>query len=135
MSPASAERVVSTSIWATSSRVGPKVGFAAPADGGIVLPPGSMPFATDGPLHCSGILQMTPAEAHRSLLELGYRVSWRKVTATLGDWQAQVEPPEGVIGDYTPVVLMDGAIVIAVVPFDHPDASVVPKPADCPASP
>jgi hypothetical protein len=114
-------------------RVGPKEGYAARADGGIPLPPGSTPFSSDGPLHCSGILETTPADAHSTLLELGYRVSWRVAVGTWAEWRTQVLPPAGVIAAYTPVVGIDGAIVIAVVPVDHPDASVVPRPADCPA--
>lgn len=61
-------------------------------------------------------------------------MSWRAVTGTLADARTQVLPPAGVIASYTPVVGIDGAIIIAVVPSGHPDASAVPLPADCPPS-
>jgi hypothetical protein len=56
-----------------------------------------MLFAAGGPLHCSGIFQMTPAEAHQVLLKLGYAVSWRLVTPGFSD--VRTTPPEGVIFD------------------------------------
>lgn len=112
-------------------RPGPAEAFAAPPDGGIVLRPGSRPFAVDGPLHCSGILQLSPALAHAALLERGYRVSWRLIRPTPEPWLVLVEPPEGMITANAPVVGRNGAIIIAVAPFGHPDASLVAYPADC----
>ena len=128
-------------------RANPPRSFAAPPDGGIPLPAGSLPFAGGGKLHCSGILQMTPRNAHAALLSMGYRVSWRLLSMTasgsnanqppglgiaVDEWEFRLEPPDGTITDPGIPVSDDGAVVMSVVPFGHADAGPPPVPADCP---
>jgi hypothetical protein len=113
--------------------VTPRISYAAPAGGGRPLPVDSNPFAAGGPLHCSGILELSPKEAHQRLLALGYRVSWRAVINDGTYWDQRTEPPEGVISkSYDPIVGTDGAIIIAVFPVGAPQAVPHVRPADCP---
>lgn len=117
-------------------RVSPADGFAAPPNGGRPLPVNSDPFEAGGPLHCSGILEMTPDEAHDRLIQLGYRVSWREVTDE--EWIPRTEPPDGVIlRMFGGPVGTDGQLIIAVVPADSPEAAAQAdeqaRPSDCPA--
>jgi hypothetical protein len=114
--------------------VSPRRGFAAPPDGGIVLPRDARPFGPSGVLFCSGILQMTPADAHAALLRLGYRVVWRAASDSrrLPDGPETETPPEGVIwAAHEPVVSTDGALVIGVLPFSDSQAVPAPMPGDC----
>ena len=117
--------------------VAPREDAAAPPGGGVVLPENATPFAPGGPLHCSGVLQMTPADAHRALVGLGYRVTWRLVerkTQTESFWHVLDQPPDGVIwGSHEPSASTDGALIVAVLPPTDPLAKRAPFPADCPA--
>ena len=115
--------------------VTPRQSFAAGPGGGRALPENSQPFAPGGPLHCSGILELTPREAHQRLIALGYRVSWRAVINDGTYWDLRTEPPDGVISrSFEPVVGTDGAIIIAVFPVGSPQAVPHRRPADCPRS-
>ena len=50
---------------------------------GMAVGENDRPFASGGKLHCSGILQMTPARTRRRRCSsLGYRLSWRRITTT-----------------------------------------------------
>ncbi len=91
------------------------------------------PFDAGQPLHCSGILQMTPKDAERVLLGLGYRVSWRYYTRK--DFvELRKDPPDGtMIIDEGPFVGTEGQLLIAV--DELADANTfppVPFPDDCP---
>ena len=86
------------------------------------------PFRNGGPLHCSGILLLPPAEAHERLLKEGYRVAYRLDPYPGADMDPTV-PPEGVIED----VAVDsyGNLILFVV---GPESSYQPKakqPKDC----
>lgn len=101
----------------------------APPGGGIRLAENARPFDPGGPLHCSGILQLSPQEAERRLLALGYAVSWRYVTNNY--WDPRKEAPDGVIwGDVA--VGTSGELIIPVLPMDDPQAVPAPAPFDCP---
>jgi hypothetical protein len=67
---------------------------AIPPGGG--LDPQQNPFWKGEPLHCSGILSLSPGEAHERLLAAGYRVSYRLIGSTPEDFDP-TKPPEGVI--------------------------------------
>jgi hypothetical protein len=90
-------------------------------------------FMPGGPLHCSGIFQMTPAEAHRALLKRGYSVSWRFVRD--GFSEVRATPPDGVIFDGG-LTGTSGEIIMFVAPAA--DAANKPNPgldfSDCPAT-
>jgi hypothetical protein len=88
-------------------------------------------FEPGGPLHCSGILQMSPTEAEQVLLSLGYRLSWRYVTNNGGYWDPRREAPDGVI--QAPIAVgSEGELIIPVVRFGDEGAIPVPFPDDCP---
>jgi hypothetical protein len=92
------------------------------------------PFGVGGPLHCSGILQMTPQEAEAALLKLGYSVSWRLDTTTgpnTGFAQPMSRAPDGVIHE-EPVPGSNGELIVFVAPNGDPRAQPLPVPADCP---
>jgi hypothetical protein len=103
-----------------------------PPVAGIKLAVGSRPFAPGGPLHCSGILQMTPRDAEQVLIKRGFQVSWRYVTDNGGNWEPRKEAPDGVIPDYDVSVGSSGELIIPVVAFGEKDATPVPVPSDCP---
>ena len=105
-------------------------GVIEPPGGGAPVPAGPINlFGPGEPLHCSGILQMSPAEAEQALLSLGYRLGWRFVTN--GYWDPRQTAPEGVIQE--PIAFgMDGEMIIPVVPFDAEGAAPIPFPEDCP---
>jgi hypothetical protein len=109
-------------------------GVNEPPAGGIVLPAGAEPFAAGGQLHCSGILQMAPRDAERTLLALSYKVSWRYVTQNGGYWDARKEAPDGVIPDFGINVGPSGELIIPVIKAGEKDAVPAPYPADCPPS-
>ena len=69
-------------------------------------------FARGGPLHCSGLFQLTPEQAHEGLLKLGYAVSWRYVKDGFSD--VRVTPPDGVIVDS--MTGTSGEVIVFVVP-------------------
>lgn len=107
--------------------VRPQQSFVAPSGDWIVLT--SDPFAAGGPLHCSAILQLTPAEAGRALNEKGYAVSWRLLDATSSD--IPTAPPDGVV--VLTAIGSSGELILFVSPTDGPGAKLAPKPpADCP---
>jgi hypothetical protein len=107
-------------------------GVNAPAGGGAPLSAGPVTmFEPGGPLHCSGILQMSPTEAEQVLLSLGYRLSWRYVTNNGGYWDPRREAPDGVI--QAPIAVgSEGELIIPVVRFGDEGAIPVPFPDDCP---
>jgi hypothetical protein len=90
-------------------------------------------FAPGGPLHCSGIFQMTPADAHAMLLKLGYSVSWRFLRD--GFSEVRATPPDGVIFDGG-LTGTSGEIIMFVVPAA--DLPTAPDPkidfSDCAAA-
>jgi len=91
-------------------------------------------FEEGGVLHCSGILQMTPKEAERVLLALGYRLSWRLDTTTgpsTGFAEVRATAPDGVIHQ-EPLPGSEGELIVFVAPFGDPQAVPLPAPADCP---
>ena len=105
-------------------------GVIEPPGGGAPIPAGPVNlFGPGQPLHCSGILQMTPADAEQALLSLGYRLGWRYVSD--GYWDPRSTAPEGVIQE--PVAFgMDGELIIPVIAFGEEGAGPVPVPEDCP---
>ena len=113
-------------------RSAPFDGVNVPAGGGAPVPAGPVNlFGPGEPLHCSGILQMTPVEAEQALLGLGFRLSWRYVTDDGGYWDPRREAPDGVIGE--PVAFgTEGELIIPVIKFGDQGAVPIPFPADCP---
>ena len=112
-------------------------GVNEPPGGGIALPANASPFAVGGVLHCSGILQMTPLEAERTLLGLGYKVSWRLLTPTGPNdpiKHAALIPPDGVIAIGDPAIGTSGELVIFVNLASDPNAKPVEAPSDCPVA-
>lgn len=97
---------------------------AFPASGGAAAE--KDPFGKGEPLHCSGILQLTPAEAHERLLEEGYRVAYR-YHPYVGESFDPTVPPAGVIRDTA--IDSYGNVLLFV---DGPDASSQPKPRRLP---
>ena len=76
---------------------------------------------------------MTPRAAERTLLGLGYQVSWRLNTTTganTGYAEPMAHAPAGVIID-EPVPGTHGELVVFVAPKGDPRAIAVPVPADC----
>jgi hypothetical protein len=103
-----------------------------PPGGGAPVPaPAFNLFDPGGALYCSGILQLPPAEAERTLLALGYRLSWRFVIDDGGYWDPRREAPDGVI--QKPIGFgTDGELIIPVIRFGDKGAEPVPYPDDCP---
>jgi hypothetical protein len=107
-----------------------------PLGGGITLAENADPFMPGGTLHCSGILQLAPAEAQLRLLALGYRLSWRWDYATgTNTGYAEVRdtaPDAGWITDTA--VGTSGELIVFVAdpnrPFGGPPRGL---PADCPS--
>ncbi len=88
-------------------------------------------FEPDGPLYCSGILQMPPAQAEQVLLGLGYKLSWRYVINNGGYWEIRKDAPEGVM--QAPVGIgSEGELIIPVIKFGDKGAEPIPLPSDCP---
>jgi hypothetical protein len=105
-------------------------GVNEPPGGGAPIAAGPVNlFGPGEPLHCSGILQMSPAEAEQALLSLGYRLGWRYVSN--GYWDPRSTAPDGVIQE--PVAFgTNGELIIPVVAFGESGAVPVPFPIDCP---
>lgn len=114
--------------------VRPQPSFVAPAGGGINLT--TDPFESGGALHCSGILQRTPQEAEQLLLGLGYRLSWRAMSASDainqgGYAEQRLSPPDGVITGSA--YGSSGELILFVWPPDDPAKdSPATFPPDCP---
>jgi hypothetical protein len=111
--------------------VRPQSSFVAPPGGGIVL--ASDPFEPGGPLHCSGILQTTPAQAERTLRTLGYRLSWRYEYSTgpdSGYSEKRLTAPDGVITDSA--FGSSGELIVFVSPPHDPHSRLAAFPSDCP---
>src|SRR4029079_4896398 len=109
---------------------------ASPPPSALVPDPiGSGPFDPGGALHCSGILQMTPADAQATLRKMGVPVTWRYYTQNATFIEARDEPPSGtvIIAD-GPFIGSNGQLLIAVVDVASPKAEGVPVPKDCPVS-
>jgi hypothetical protein len=107
-----------------------------PLGGGQAVGENDRPFAFGGRLHCSGILQMAPADAEAALLSLGYRLSWRRITTTgpnTGYAEAMPHAPDGVIGE-EPAPGSSGELIVFVAPFGDPQAKPIPYPSDCPVA-
>lgn len=112
--------------------VRPQPSFFAPPGGGIVL--ASDPFERGGPLHCSGILQTTPAQAERTLLTLGYRLSWRYQYSTgpgSGYSEKHLTASDGVITSSG--VGSSGELIVFVAPPNDPQNRPAAFPSDCPS--
>jgi hypothetical protein len=107
-----------------------------PIAGGQAVGENDRPFAAGGRLHCSGILQMAPADAEGALLSLGYRLSWRRETTTgpnMGYAEAMPHAPDGVIvGE--PAGGSSGELILFVAPFGDLRAVAIPYPSDCPVA-
>lgn len=104
--------------------------YAAPPGGGIAAEVD--PFEPGQPLHCSGILQLTPALAHGRLLGAGYRVSYRLNHPTKPAEPLTV-PPQGTIE--STAVGSHGEVVVFV---DDPAMGVTARPTfppDCASTP
>src|SRR4029078_12739275 len=89
-----------------------------------------------GVLHCSGVLQMTPARAEAALLGLGYRLSWplaRTTAPNRGYAEAMKTAPNGVIHE-EPLPGSSGELIMFVAPFGDPKAVPIPFPSDCPVA-
>jgi hypothetical protein len=96
--------------------------YAAPPGGGIVAT--SNPFEPGGPLYCSGILLLPPAQVHERLLALGYRVSYRQAAADPGR-DARIRPPVGTV-ESADVGRYGDIVVFVYVSVPSPT-----MPADC----
>lgn len=110
-------------------------GVNEPPGGGIDLPENAQPFAAGGVLHCSGILQLPPLEAEKTLLALGYRLSWRLMTTTgpnTGFAEAMPRAPGRAVIMQEPPVGNSGELIMFAAPPDDPAAKPVPYPSDCP---
>jgi hypothetical protein len=105
-------------------------GVNEPPGGGAPIAAGPVNlFGPGEPLHCSGILQMSPVDAEQALLSLGYRLGWRYVSD--GYWDPRPTAPEGVIQE--PMAFgMNGELIIPVVAFGDEGAVPLPFPTDCP---
>ena len=115
--------------------VRPFDGVNEPPGGGIELPENAQPFAAGGVLHCSGILQLPALEAERTLLKLGYRLSWRLMTTTgpnTGNAEVLPRAPGGAIITGEPIAGSSGELIVFAAPPDDPAAKPVAYPADCP---
>ena len=115
-------------------RSNPFDGVTKPVVPAVTLVENDRPFAVGGPLHCSGILQMTPQEAEATLLKLGYSLSWRLQTTTgpnTGFSQPMSRAPDGVINE-EPLPGSNGELIVFVAPKGDPRASPIQFPADCP---
>jgi hypothetical protein len=104
-----------------------------PAGGGAPVTSGPVNlFGPGEPLHCSGILQMTPGEAEQTLLGLGFRLSLRYVTDNGGYWDPRRAAPDGVIQE--PIAFgTEGEQIIPVIKYGDKGAVPIPFPTDCPA--
>jgi hypothetical protein len=115
--------------------VRPFDGVSEPPGGGIKLAENARPFAAGEVLHCSGILQLPPLEAEKTLLALGYRLSWRLMTTTgpnTGFAEAMPRAPGRAVIMQEPPVGSSGELIMFAAPPDDPAAKPVPYPADCP---
>jgi hypothetical protein len=111
-------------------------GVTEPVGNAIALAENDRPFASGGPLHCSGILQMAPKEAELTLLKLGYKLSWRFERTTgpnTGYAEAMARAPDGVIHTEG-LAGSGGELIMFVAANDDPMAKPVPFPSDCPQS-
>jgi hypothetical protein len=118
-----------------STNIGKPAGpITDPKDGPVITPIGKTPFDTGGQLHCSGILQMTPQDAHAALLKFGVPVTWQYNRDNISI-DPRKEPPAGtVIVNDGPFVGSEGQLLIVVMDQGSPVAEPVPFPSDCPAS-
>lgn len=115
-------------------RSNPFDGVTKPVGPAIKLGEHDRPFSVGGPLHCSGILQMTPQEAEATLLKLGYQVSWRLQTTTgpnTGNSQPMARAPDGIITQEG-LPGTSGELIMFVAPKGDPNAKPLTFPADCP---
>jgi hypothetical protein len=109
--------------------VHPQQSFVTPAGDWTALT--SDPFASGGPLRCSGILQLAPDEAGRALLAKGYAVSWRLMDPTSSD--IPMAAPDGVIFDTA--IGTSGELIMFVAPTGGPGAKpAAARPTDCPGA-
>lgn len=111
--------------------VHPQPSFVAPPGGGIEL--SSDPFEPGGPLHCSGILQLTPQDAEAVLSGLGYRLSWLYEYSTgpeSGYGERRLSPPDGVITGSA--IGTFGELIVFVSPPDDPGTKAATLPPACP---
>jgi hypothetical protein len=111
----------------------PQASFVDPLVGGGPL--ARDPFEPGGPLHCSGILQLTPVEAERELLSRGIRLSWRfewKTGPNTGYGELRLQaPPTGWISRTR--LGGDGELIVFVEDPARPSGERAPFPPECPA--
>ncbi len=115
--------------------VAPHPSFVQPPGGAAPL--ASDPFARGGALHCSGILQLRPADAERALMSFPYRLSWRFEYSTgpnTGYADPRLEAPRtGYISGTG--IGSDGELIITVEDPNRPMMEAAAFPLDCPAPP
>lgn len=112
--------------------VAPRPSFVQPPGGGFAVT--TDPFEPGQPLHCSGILQLSPQQAELALQSLGYRLSWRLQWSTGGNSgysDLRLRAPEGFINGSA--VGSDGELIIFVADPARPFGGGPAKfPSDCP---
>lgn len=115
--------------------VAPKAPFVQPPGGAAPLV--NDPFEAGGPLYCSGILQLRPADAERALKSFPFRLSWRFEYSTgpnEGFGEAMLEAPQ--IGFISDTALgSDGELIIFVQDPARPNGPAATFPPECPPLP
>ena len=109
----------------------PQPSFVEPPGGGIALK--ADPFEPGGPLHCSGILQLSPPDAERALQAHGFRLSWRATWSTgpnAGYADKRLSPPDGWITETA--IGSDGELIVFVTEPARPMGPRAEFPKDCP---
>lgn len=110
--------------------VAPQPSFVEPPGGGVALK--TDPFQPGGPLHCSGILQLSPREAEVALQSFGYRLSWRFQWSTPNAGYAEKvlnAPPIGFISETA--IGSDGELIVFVEDPARPISQAAKFPPDC----
>jgi hypothetical protein len=91
------------------------------------------PFAPGGKLHCSGILQLRPADAQREILARGLRLSWRFEWSTgpnSGHAELRLDPPPtGFIS--STAIGSDGELIVFVEDPARPSGKRATFPPEC----
>ena len=112
--------------------VAPQPSFVEPPGGGVALR--TDPFESGGPLHCSGILQLSPREAEVALQGFGYRLSWRFEYSTgpnTGYGEKALKAP--LVGFISGTAIgSDGEMIVFVEDPARPSRQAAAFPADCP---
>ena len=113
----------------------PQRSYIEPPGGGVRL--SGDPFAPGGKLHCSGILQLRPADAQREILARGLRLSWRFESSTgpnTGFAELRLDPPPlGFIS--STAIGSDGELIVFVEDPARPSGERATFPPECGAAP